>query len=209
MLSDHLLIPNWHLPFGMFITYLLKQLNFNLSNEQSIEPSVDLNNTLLKRMRVREHPPAPPPPPVHPAVHLPGSSSGSSTPPDPYAALSTQIREYISAELTAHRQQISEEMSTHYHNLENDMSYICDSIRYMESRLDDIYLRREWAAPVPSPHARPLPTVGPHFQPGLLPLHLSLLLPRIRMRMIRMRMMRMLLLRLILMRMRMRSDPLF
>ena len=96
-------------------------------------------------MRVREHPPAPPPPPVHPAVHLPGSSSGTTAPPDPYAALSTKIREHISAELTAHRQQISEEMSTRYHNLENDMSYICDSIRYMESRLDDIYLRREWA----------------------------------------------------------------
>ena len=163
MTSDSLLVPTRHLPFGMVITYLLKQLNFNLSNEQSIEPSVDLNNTLLKRMRPREHPPAPPPSPFHPAVPLPGSSSGLSAPPDPYAALSTQIREHISAELTAHRQQIFEEMSTHYHNLENDMSYICDSIRYMESRLDDIYLRREWAAPVPSPHARPLPTVGPPF----------------------------------------------
>ena len=147
----------------MLITYLLKQLNFNLSNEQSVEPSIDLNNTLLKRMRVREHPPAPPPCPVHPAVHLPGSSSGSSAPPAPYAALSTQIREYISAELTAHRQQISEEMSSRYQNLENDMSYICDSIRYMESRLDDIYLRREWSAPIPTALARPLPTIGPPF----------------------------------------------
>ena len=40
MTSDSLLVPTRHLPFGMLITYLLKQLNFNLSNEQSVEPSV-------------------------------------------------------------------------------------------------------------------------------------------------------------------------
>ena len=50
MTSDHLLIPNWHLPFGMLITRLLKQLKFDLSTERSIEPSVDINSSLLKRM---------------------------------------------------------------------------------------------------------------------------------------------------------------
>ena len=61
MVSDHLLVPNRHLSFGMIITHLLKQLNFDLSSERSVEPSVDINSTLLKRMRVRERPPAPQP----------------------------------------------------------------------------------------------------------------------------------------------------
>jgi len=59
MASDHLLIPNQHLPFGMLITRLLKQLKFNLSTERSIELSVDINSTLLKRMCVSERAPAP------------------------------------------------------------------------------------------------------------------------------------------------------
>jgi len=78
MVSEHLLIPNWHLPFGMLITRLLKQLKFDLSAERSIEPSVDINSTLLKRMCA----PAPQPPPIIPAVSL-GSSSASSASVDP------------------------------------------------------------------------------------------------------------------------------
>jgi len=50
MTFDHLFVPNWHLPFGMLITRLLKQLKFDLSSERSIELSVDINNTLLKRI---------------------------------------------------------------------------------------------------------------------------------------------------------------
>jgi len=42
MAFDHLLIPNRHLPFGMLITCLLKQLKFDLSTERSIEPSVNI-----------------------------------------------------------------------------------------------------------------------------------------------------------------------
>ena len=53
MISDHLLVPNRHLPFGMIITHLLKQLNIDLSSEWSVEPTVDINSTLLKRMRAR------------------------------------------------------------------------------------------------------------------------------------------------------------
>ena len=94
MTSDHLLVPNRHLPFGMLITRLLKQLNFDLSSERSIEPSVDINSTLFKRMRARERPPAPQLQPIFPTVHVPGSSSGSSAPVDPYLALSTQLREH-------------------------------------------------------------------------------------------------------------------
>ena len=61
MTSKNLLIPNRHLPFGMLITRLLKLLKFDLSAERSIEPSVDINNTLPKRMRARERAPAPQP----------------------------------------------------------------------------------------------------------------------------------------------------
>jgi len=70
MASEHLLIPNWHLPFGMLITRLLELLKFDLSAERSIEPSVDINNTLLKRMRARERAPAPQPPSIIPNVAL-------------------------------------------------------------------------------------------------------------------------------------------
>ena len=75
MLSDHLLIPNRHLPFGMFITRLLKLLKFDLSIERSIVPSIDINSTLLKRMHVGERAPTPvhqPPPIISVVVH--GSS---------------------------------------------------------------------------------------------------------------------------------------
>ena len=58
---EHLLIPSRHLPFGRLITRLLKQLKFDLSVEWSIEPSVDINYTLLKWMRSRERAPAPQP----------------------------------------------------------------------------------------------------------------------------------------------------
>ena len=89
MASEHLLIPNWHLPFGMLITRLLKQLKFDLSTERSIEPSVDINSTLLKRKRV----PAPQAPPIIHAVVL-GSSSVSSVSFDLYLALSAQLWEH-------------------------------------------------------------------------------------------------------------------
>jgi len=87
MASEHLLIPNWHLPFGLLITHLVKQLKFDLSTKRSIEPSVDINNTLLKRMRVRERVPAPQPLPII-SVVVPGSFSASSASFDPYSALS-------------------------------------------------------------------------------------------------------------------------
>jgi len=88
MLSEHLLIPNRHLPFGILITELLKLLKFDLYAERSIEPSIDINSTLLKRMHGRECAPAPQPPPIFPAV-APGSSSASV---DPYTALCSTSR---------------------------------------------------------------------------------------------------------------------
>ena len=134
MTSDHLVVPNRHLPFGMLITHLLKQLNFDLSSERSIEPSVDINSTLLKRMRPRERPPAPQPQHIFPAV--PGSSSGSSAPFDPYLALSTQLREHhqqLSAEMSAHRQRIFAEMTEHRQQISAEMTA---HYQRMEQRLD-------------------------------------------------------------------------
>jgi len=85
MLSEYLLIPNRHLPFGMLITQLLKQLKFDLSAERSFTPSIDINNTLLKRMLVGEHAPIPQPPPIISHV-VPRSSSSASV--DLFVALS-------------------------------------------------------------------------------------------------------------------------
>jgi len=93
MASEHLLIPNRHLPFGMLITRLLKQLKFDLFAEWSIKPSVDINSTLLKMMRARERAPASQAPPII-FVVAPGSSSASSASIDPYSALSAQLQEH-------------------------------------------------------------------------------------------------------------------
>jgi len=101
MLSEYLLISNRHLPFGMLIIRLLKLLKFDLSVERSIEPSVNINNTLLKRMRVRERAPAPKPHPIIPVV-APGSSSASV---DPYTSLSAQLRKH-DLKMTAHLKRI-------------------------------------------------------------------------------------------------------
>jgi len=91
--SEYLLIPNWHLPFGILITGLFKQLKFDLSIERSIEPSADINSTLLKRMLARECVPALQPPPIILAI-IPRSSSASSASFDSYSALSAQLQEH-------------------------------------------------------------------------------------------------------------------
>ena len=116
MLSEHLLIPNWHLPFGMLITRFLKQLKFDLS----IEPYVDINSTLLKRMCAKERAPTPQAPSI---IHVvaPGSSSASSASFDPYTALSAQLHKH-DLKMSANFQRIE-------HRVQNDLQYICSSIR--------------------------------------------------------------------------------
>jgi len=93
MLSEYLLIPNRHVLFGMHNTRLLKLLKFDLFADRSVEPSVDINSTLLKRVHAREHAPAPQLPSIIPAIAH-GSSSVSSTSVDPYTTLSSQLREH-------------------------------------------------------------------------------------------------------------------
>ena len=80
MLSEHLLIPNRNLSFGMLITRLLKLFKFDLSGEKTVAPSIDINSTLLKRMHVGERAPIPPP-----------SSGSSSASVNPFAAFSEQL----------------------------------------------------------------------------------------------------------------------
>ena len=115
MASEHFLIPNGHLPFGMLIIRLLKQLKFDLSPERSIELSVDINNTLLKRMHAREHVSAPQPPPIIPAV-VPGSSLSSSASFDLYSAFSAQFREH-NLNMSANFQRMEQ-------RVDNDLQYI-------------------------------------------------------------------------------------
>jgi len=65
----------------MLISYLLKQLDFDLSTVRPTDPSVNLNNTLLKRMEAGTRHSAAQQPPI-PPTHIPGSSSsipGSSS----------------------------------------------------------------------------------------------------------------------------------
>ena len=144
----------------MLITRLLKQLHFDLSTERSIKPSVDINNTLLKRMRVRECAPASQSQPIIPTFAS-GSSSGSSASFDPYHALSTQLREHslqMSAEMTAHFQRLEQ-------RVDNNLNHICDSIRC----LHDIYHRHTWPAPLPRGRSQPLPFAGPPFDAWIPP----------------------------------------
>ena len=58
-------------------------------------------------------------------------------------------------------------MTAHFQRLEqrvdNDLYHICDSIRYMQTCVHDIYSRYTWPAPLPRGHSQPLPPTGPLF----------------------------------------------
>jgi len=47
--------------------------------------------------------------------------------------------------------------------LDHDLSYICDSMRYLDAYLGGIYQKYDWLVPLPSARARPLPSTGPPF----------------------------------------------
>ena len=77
----------------MIITRLLKHLKIDLSGEKAIAPSVDKNSTLLKRMQTGARVYAPVTP-VQPQVPFASGSTSSSA--NPYAAVMTQIQDFIS-----------------------------------------------------------------------------------------------------------------
>ena len=60
MLSEHLLILRRNLPFGMILTRLFKHLKIDLSGKRAIASSVNINSTLLKRMKADARVHAPP-----------------------------------------------------------------------------------------------------------------------------------------------------
>ena len=97
-------------------------------------------------MRARERAPAPQPPPIIPAV-APGSSSVSV---DQYTTLSAQLRE--------HDMEMSINFEWIEHRVQNDLQYICSSIRYLQTCVDETYSRNAWSVPLPRGHSQPLPT---------------------------------------------------
>ena len=135
MLSDHLLIRNWHLLFRMLITRLLRLLKFDLSAERSIASSIYINNTLLKRMHVRERAlaPVPQPPPIIQAVIL-GSSLASV---DPFA-LSAQLQAH-DLKITTQLDKMSARQEEIQQRFQNDLTYICSSICYLQTNGDESY----------------------------------------------------------------------
>jgi len=141
MLSDHLLIRNWHLLFRMLITRLLRLLKFDLSAERSIAFSIDINSTLLKRMHVGERAPAPVPhpPSIIPTV-VPGSSSASV---DPYVALSAQLQAH-DLKVTTQLERMSARHEEIQQGFQNDLTYICSAIRYLQTCVDESYGRHAW-----------------------------------------------------------------
>ena len=79
-------------------------------------------------MRARERALAPQPPSIIPAV-APGSSSASSASVDLYTALSAQLREH-DLKMITHIERIQQ-------GLQNDLTYICSSIRYLQTCVDE------------------------------------------------------------------------
>jgi len=172
-------MPGRHLPYGMLITYLLKQLGFDLSSKSPSEPSVNLDSTLLKTMQARARQVAPEQPPVPPA-DVPGSSSapGSSSTPGtssaPGPSLSPDLQAFISSEI---RSQIQEhqswieqrdaahraEMDSRFQGIRNDMSYFADSMRFVDSQFEALFVKLNMLGPDPTSFARPLPSSGPPF----------------------------------------------
>jgi len=49
------------------------------------------------------------------------------------------------------------------------MAYICSSIRYLQTRVDESFSRHAWPAPLPSGYTQLLPVTGPPFDPWVPP----------------------------------------
>ena len=69
----------------------------------------------------------------------------------------------MSAQMTAHFQRLEQ-------RVDNDLNHICDSIRYMQTCVHDIYNRHTWPDPLPRCRSQPLPSTGPPFDAWVSPL---------------------------------------
>ena len=141
----------------MLNTHLLKQLKFDLSAETSIAPSIDINNTLTKRMHVGERALVPQPPPIIPM--FPGSSSTSV---DPLAALSAQLQDH-SLKISTQLEKMSTRQEEIQQGFQNDLMYICSSICYLQTCVDESYGRHAWPIPLSSSYAQRLASLGRPF----------------------------------------------
>jgi len=179
MASDQIHMPGGHLPYGMHITYLLQRLGFDLSSESPSQPAVNLDNVLLKRMQAQMRRHAQEQPPVPPVV-VPGSSwaprsssaLGTSSAPGP--SISPDLQSFISSEI---RSQIQEhqswieqrdaafraEMDSRFQGIRNDMSYFADSMRFVDSQFEALFVKLDMLGPDPTTIALPLPSSGPPF----------------------------------------------
>jgi len=64
-------------------------------------------------------------------------------------------------------------MSANFQRMEqrvdNDLQYICASIRYLQTCVDDTYSRNTWPIPLLRDHSQPLPMMGPPFDTWVPP----------------------------------------
>ena len=94
-------------------------------------------------------------------VVAPGSSSASLVSVDLYSALSAQFHE--------HDLKMSSNFERIAHRVQNDLQYICLSIRYLQTCINETYSRNAWPIPLPRGHAQPLPALGPPFDTWVPP----------------------------------------
>jgi len=86
---------------------------------------------------------------------LPLDSLVFSASVDPYTALSAQLYEH-DLKMTANFERME-------HRVQNDLQYICSSICYLQTCVDENYSRNAWHVPLQRGHAQPLPDLGPLF----------------------------------------------
>jgi len=55
------------------------------------------------------------------------------------------------------------------HRVDNDLQYICASICYLQTCVDETYSRNAWPVPLLRGHLQPLPTSGPPFDTWVPP----------------------------------------
>ena len=55
------------------------------------------------------------------------------------------------------------------HRVDNDLQYICASIRYLQTCVDETYNRNVWPVPLSRGHSQPLPTAGLLFDTWVPP----------------------------------------
>ena len=110
-------------------------------------------------MRVRERVPAPQPPLI--ILIVVPRSSASSVSFDPYSALSAQLQEN-DLNMSSNFQRMEQ-------RVDNDLQYICVSIRYLQTYVDETYSKNAWHVSLPRGHSQPLPMSGPPFNTWVPP----------------------------------------